>query len=46
LNSELTDTGIVREMTDAKQKAKFNGVAVLPIAQTRPYFLSDAYFKK
>lgn len=46
LNGELTDTGIVREMTDAKQKAIFNGVAVLPVAQTEPCFLSDAYFKK
>ncbi len=46
INGEMTDEGIVQQMTDAKLKAKFNGVAVLPVAQTQPDFLSEAYFKK
>ncbi len=46
LNGELTNEGIVQQMTDAKLKAKFNGLAVLPVAQTQPDFLSEAYFEK
>lgn len=46
MNGEMTDTGIVRQMNDAKYKAKFNGVAVLPVGNTKPEFLSDAYFEK
>jgi hypothetical protein len=46
INGEMTDEGIVQQMTDAKLKANFNGVAVLPVAQTQPDFLSEAYFKK
>ncbi len=46
LNGELTDEGIVQQMTDAVQKAKFNGVTVLPVANTLPDFLTEAYFRK
>lgn len=46
INGEMTDEGIVQQMTDAKLKAKFNGVAVLPVGNTLPDFLSGAYFKK
>jgi hypothetical protein len=46
INGEMTDEGIVQQMTDAKLKARFNGVAVLPVSQTQPDFLSEAYFKK
>ena len=46
INGPMTDAGIVQQMTDAKLKAKFNGVAVLPVAQTQPDFLGEAYFKK
>lgn len=46
INGAMTDEGIVLQMTDAKVKAKFNGVAILPVAQTQPDFLSEAYFQK
>lgn len=46
INGEMTDKGIVQQMTDAKLKANFNGVAVLPVGNTLPDFLSEAYFKK
>ena len=46
LNAEITDSGIIKQMSDAKEKAKFNGVAVLPVKNTKPDFLSDASFAK
>ena len=46
MNGEMTNEGIVQQMTDAKLKAKFNGVAVLPVGNTLPDFLSEAYFDK
>ncbi len=46
MNGELTDSEIVRQMHDAKHKAKFNGVAVLPVGNTLPDFLSPAFFAK
>lgn len=46
INGEMTDEGIVRQMTDAKLKAGFNGVTVLPVGNTLPDFLSEAYFEK
>ena len=46
LNGEMTNEGIVQQMTDAKLKANFNGVTVLPVGNTLPDFLSEAYFKK
>jgi hypothetical protein len=44
MNGEMTREGIIQQMTDAKMKAKFNGVAILPVKNTKPDFLSDAYF--
>ena len=46
LNGAMTNEGIVQQMTDAKLKANFNGVTVLPVANTFPDFLSEAYFEK
>lgn len=46
MNGELTDSEIERQMYDAKHKAKFNGVAVLPVGNTKPDFLSPEFFKK
>jgi hypothetical protein len=46
INGEMTNEGIVQQMTDARLKANFNGVAVLPVGNTLPEFLSEAYFNK
>lgn len=46
MNGELTDSEIERQMYEAKYKAKFNGVAVLPVGNTKPDFLSPDFFKK
>lgn len=46
INSEMTNEGILQQMNDAKFKARFNGVAVLPVQNTKPDFLSEAYFEK
>lgn len=46
INGVLTEKGITKQMTDAKVKAGFGGVAVLPRTTTRPVFLSEGYFKK
>ncbi len=46
MNGDLTDEGIIQQMTDASFKAKFNGVAILPVKNTKPDFLSDDYFGK
>jgi len=46
MNGELTDSEIERQMYDAKHKAKFNGVAILPVGNTKPDFLSPEFFKK
>jgi hypothetical protein len=45
INGEMTDEGIIKQVTDAKRMG-FGGVAVLPVDQTLPEYLSDAYFKK
>ena len=46
INGEMTDTGIVRQLTDAKEKCGFQGVAVLPVTETKPEFLSENYFAR
>jgi hypothetical protein len=46
MNGDLTDAEIIKQMTDASSKAKFNGVAILPVKNTKPDFLSDDYFAK
>ncbi len=45
INGELTNEGIVQQITDA-HNAGFSGLAVLPVNNTLPEFLSDAYFEK
>ena len=46
INGELTNKGIEEQLQDAKIKAHFSGVAVLPVAKTQPDFLSEAYFEQ
>jgi hypothetical protein len=46
INGEMTQEGIVQQMTDARLKTNFNGVAVLPVGNTLPDFLGEAYFEK
>jgi hypothetical protein len=46
INGELTNEGIVQQMTDAKTKANFRGVAVVYTDDAKPVFLSEAYFEK
>jgi hypothetical protein len=46
INGELTNEGIEQQMRDAKLKANFGGVAVLPVTRTKPDFLSESYFEK
>jgi len=46
INGKMTDEGITEQMTDAKLKAGFGGVAVLPRTLTEPEFLSGGYFEK
>lgn len=45
MNGELTNEGIIQQMTDAS-KVGFKGLAILPVHNTLPEFLSDDYFKK
>ena len=35
-NGKMNDDEIVRQMTDAKESAKFNGAAILPVGSTNP----------
>lgn len=44
MNGAMTKEGIVQQLQDAKYKAGFSGVAVLPVSKTEPAFLSNDYF--
>ncbi|MDP2527079.1 glycosyl hydrolase [Maribacter dokdonensis] len=53
INGELTTTGIKEQMKDAKEKAGFSGISVLPLAPkkngrpgTTPKFLSKKYLER
>jgi hypothetical protein len=52
INGELTTEGIRRQMRDARERAGFTGVSVLPLTGggrkpgTLPEFLSEAYFDR
>lgn len=52
INGELTTEGIRQQLRDAKEKAGFTGVSLLPLASkgkrvgTSPKFLSEAYFER
>ena len=46
INGSLNKQEIVRQMRDAKYKAGFEGVAILPVARTQPEYLSEAYFEQ
>lgn len=46
INGEMTNEGIRNQMEDAKFRANFNGVAVLPVGSTKPDFLSEEYFQQ
>jgi hypothetical protein len=45
MNGVLEDAEIIRQMQDAK-KMNFSGIAILPMHNTAPEFLSEAYFEK
>lgn len=52
INGELTTEGIRQQMKDAKERAGFTGVSLLPLASkgkrvgTSPKFLSETYFER
>jgi len=46
INGEMTDEGITKQIDDAKNKANFSGVTVLPVSSTLPKFLSEGFFEK
>jgi alpha-L-rhamnosidase len=46
INGEMTNEGITQQIKDAKYKANFSGVTVLPVSNTKPKFLSEAFFEK
>jgi hypothetical protein len=52
INGELTTKGIQEQMSDAKYKAGFTGISLLPLAPrpnrpgTSPKFLTEAYFER
>lgn len=43
MNGDLKNDEILRQMKDA-QKANFSGLAILPVSNTKPDFLSPEYF--
>lgn len=45
MNGDLNDNEIVRQMKDAK-RMNFSGLAILPMYNMTPEFLSDPYFEK
>lgn len=45
MNGDLQDKEILRQMQDAK-KMNFSGIAILPMHNMTPEFLSDTYFEK
>jgi hypothetical protein len=53
INGDMTTEGIVKQMTDAKEKANFSGVTILPLASgkqhsigTTPKYLTKEYFDR
>ena len=53
INGELTTDGIVKQITDAKEKANFSGITLLPLLDkgsakpgTSPKYLSKEYFDR
>jgi len=46
MNGTLETGEIKRQLQDARDKSGFSGVAVLPVKQTRPDYLSDDYFAR
>lgn len=46
LNGELTQEGIEQQLKASKEQSGFSGVALLPVTETKPDYLSDGYFKQ
>jgi len=46
MNGEMTTEGIKQQLRDAWEKSGFSGVAVLPVRETRPNYLSEDYFAR
>ena len=46
INGELTRAEIQAQMSASKEQSGFGGVAVLPIRDMRPEYLSEAYFDR
>lgn len=46
MNGEMTTEGIKQQLRDARDKSGFSGVAVLPVRETRPGYLSEDYFAR
>ncbi len=46
LNGTLENGQIQRQLQDARDRSGFSGVALLPVRQTRPEYLSEDYFER
>lgn len=46
LNGTLTKEGIIKQLKDSRDLSGFGGVAVLPVTQTEPKYLSEEYFAR
>jgi len=46
LNGKLTTQGITDQLQDSRDKSGFSGVAVLPVKETEPAYLTDEYFAR
>lgn len=46
MNGTMTTEGIKQQLQDARDKSGFSGVAVLPVRETRPDYLSEEYFAR
>lgn len=46
MNAKLTREGITAQLQDSRDKSGFAGVAVLPVKETEPKYLTDDYFAR
>ena len=46
LNGELTQEGIEQQLKASKEQSGFSGVALLPVSETKPAYLSEGYFEQ
>ena len=46
MNGKMTSEGIAAQLQDSRDKSGFAGVAVLPVKETEPAYLTDEYFAR